>query len=173
MTTDGQKIGHPWYFFSGYLLNLNMQFSSLNLGSFKRLFFLCLVLNLLIIAGTYLAFISKLPFLQHLQIIKSSASYFSIVMGLTFVHIFWQKRQLEAIDKADGFEEKAARYSALYRNRLYWLLLWCLVSCVLFLLSFINTYFYFSLIVLLFFLPYYPYKFQIQKELKNDDITFR
>jgi len=149
-----------------------MQFPSLNLRSFKRLFFLCLILNLLFIGGTYLAFISNLPFLQHLQIIKSSTSYFSIVMGLTMVHIFWQQRQLEAIDKADGFEEKAALYSALYRNRLYWLLLWSLISCVLFLLSFINMYFYFALLALLFFLPYYPYKFQIQKELKNDDITF-
>ena len=149
-----------------------MENLSLNLRSFKRIFFLCLIINLLLIAGSYLAFISKLPFLQHLQIIKSSYTYFSTVLVLTFVHIVWQKRQLEAIDKAGDFEEKATRYSTLYRNRLYWLLLWCLVSCALFLLSFINTYFYFALFVLLFFLPYYPYKFQIQKELKNDEITF-
>jgi hypothetical protein len=150
-----------------------MQFSSLNLRSFKRIFILCLIVNLLVIAGSYLAFIYRLPFLQHLQIIKSSSAYFSIVMGLTFIHILWQKRQLEAIDKASNFEEKVVRYSALYRNRLYWLLLWCMVSCVLFLLSYINTFFYFALIVMLFFLPYYPYKFQIQKELKDDDIRFR
>lgn len=146
---------------------------SLNLRNFKRIFFFCLTINLLLIAVSYLAFVSKTSFLQHLQIIKTSYPYFNTVLVLTFMHLIWQKRQLEAIGKSNDFEEKTTLYSTLYRNRLYWLILWCLVSCVLFLLSFINTYFYFSLFVLLFFLPYYPYKFQIQKELNSDDITFQ
>lgn len=150
-----------------------MEFLSLNLRTFKKVFFQCLTINILIIAASYTSMILGLPYLLPVHLTRNFTSFFLIIMIIPAV-VYTQrlKKDLAGLDEITDFEEKAMRYEKIYKNRLYWFLFSCIISCVLYVLSSRSIFLFYAVFDLAITFPYYPNKAVFQRELKSDEIIF-
>jgi len=150
-----------------------MEFLSLNLRAFKKVFFQCLAINLLIVSASYTSMILGLPYLLPVHLTRNFTSFFLVIMIIPAVTYTWRlKKDLAALDGITDFEEKVARYEKIYRNRLYWFLFSCILSCVLYVLSNRSIFLFYAVFDMAITFPYYPSKAVFQRELKNDEINF-
>lgn len=91
-----------------------------------------------------------------------------------FISAMWFTRKLRkrinAMHEIEDFEQKVQEYEKIYRARLQWNLLSCLILCLLFVLTGRFFFFYFSIFQVLFVIPLYPSAILFRRELKNEEV---
>lgn len=148
-----------------------MDLYSVNTKNFKRAFVLVAIGSVMAILASF--FIGK------------SGIFFAPVMGfsrkitfpvllLMFIAAMWYgrvlRKRITAMGDIQDFELKVQEYQSIYRSRLQWNLISCLILCILFVLTGRNFFFYFSIFQFLLILPFFPNAALFKRELKNDDI---
>lgn len=150
---------------------LTMQFYSVNTRNFKRAFVLVAIGSVMAILASY--FIGKSG-LFFTPVIGFSRKITFPLLLLAFIAAAWYgrsiRKQLHAMWQLNDFELKVQEYEKIYRSRLQWNLVGCLILCILFILTGRNFFFYFSIFQFLLVLPFFPSAALFKRELKNDEI---
>ncbi len=149
-----------------------MEFTSIDLRKFKKIFFLVLIVNFIAVVISYIVVSGRFLILPGMGLSKAYTSPLLLIMaGLAIFHIQYQKKQLSRLENVTAFDEKLAQYEKIYRHRMTWYLFSCLLSCILYVFTARNLFLYFAIFDLITALPYYPNKILFQKELKYEEIT--
>ncbi len=93
-----------------------------------------------------------------------------LMVLISFIYMQRIRKRLGALDNVEDFEVKVQEYEKIYKARLQLLLLACVISCFLFILTARPFFFYYAILEVLIVLPYYPNAFLFKRELKNDEI---
>jgi hypothetical protein len=148
-----------------------MDLYSVNAKPFKRTFILYELYGVLAIIVSYFLGRSGLFFVPALSWGRQVALPTLLLM---FIASTWftrkLRKRLEAMRLVEDFELKMQEYEKVYRLRLQWSLLSCLILCVLFVMTERYFFLYFSIFQVLFVLPLYPNTTLFRRELKNDEV---
>ena len=148
-----------------------MDLYSVNTKNFKRAFVLVAIGSVMAILASYFMGRSGLFFAPVIGISRKITFPVLLVM---FIAAMWYGRLLRkrivAMGQIEDFDLKVQEYEKVYRARLQWNLISCLILCLLFILSGRNFFFYFSILQFLLILPFFPSATLFKKELKNDEI---
>ena len=148
-----------------------MDLYSVNTKNFKRAFVLVAVGSIMAILASY--FIGKSGLFLAPVIGFSRKITFPLLL-VAFIAAVWYgrsiRKQLNAMWQIGEFELRVQEYERIYRARLQWNLIGCLILCILFILTARNFFFYFSIFQLLLILPFFPSAALFRRELKNDEI---
>jgi len=149
-----------------------LNFYSINAGPFRSTFYLIQSLNILFCIGTFLLIKSGSWILSTAFIGKSFTSITVLIMVLlATIFTGYNNKKLKNILNINEFDIKVSKYYSFYKIRLLWFLFSCIVAGLLGILSGRMLFFYFTIIDLLFAMPYYPTLFLFRKELKNGEIV--
>jgi len=93
-----------------------------------------------------------------------------IMFIVTLVQGQFIRKRINTIGSIEDFETRVVEYEKVYRHRLQWNLITCLILCVLFVLSGRYFFFYFSIFQIVLVMPFYPNTLLFRRELKNEEI---
>lgn len=148
-----------------------MDLYSVNTKNFKRTFVLVAIGSVMAILASYFIGKSGLFFAPVIGISRKITFPLLLIM---FILAMWygrsMRKRLNAMWQMEDFELKVQEYEKIYRARLQWNLVGCLILCFLFILTARNFFFYFSIFQFLLILPFFPNATLFKRELKNDEI---
>lgn len=148
-----------------------MDLYSINTKNFKRTFILVQVASALAIIASYFTVKSGVFVVPAIGISRTITLPLLLLM---FILAMWSGRKLRkriaAMSLIEDFELKVQEYEKVYRSRLQWNLISCLILCFLFVLTTRNFFFYFSILQALLILPFYPSATLFKRELRNNEI---
>ncbi|RXK59729.1 hypothetical protein ESA94_11755 [Lacibacter luteus] len=98
--------------------------------------------------------------------------FFIIIVAASFVYGYYLKKQREKLQAIEDYDLKIATHIILYRKRILWGFLNCLLACILFVIIGYKTFFYFALIDVVMMLMQFPNKAVFNKELNDDEIEY-
>ncbi len=119
----------------------------------------------LVAAGLYI----ELP-LEQTKLIKNI--FFVMIMAASFGYSFYLKKQRNKLRGIDDFDIKISTHYKLYRQRIFWGFLNCLLACILFAILGYKTFFYFALIDIFMVLSQFPNKKVFSTELNDEEIEY-
>ena len=148
-----------------------MDLYSVNTKYFKRTFVLVAIGSVLAILASYFIGKSGLFFAPVIGISRKITFPLLLIM---FILAMWYgrslRKRLNAMWAIEDFDLKVQEYEKIYRARLQWNLIACLILCLLFILTARIFFFYFSILQFLLILPFFPNAALFKRELKNDEI---
>lgn len=148
-----------------------MDLYSVNTKPFKRAFLTIQLLSAAAVIASYFLGTSGLFFVPAIGFSRQIT--FPILM-IMFLVTLWHSRNLrkrvEALGSIEDFETRVQQYEKVYRYRLQWNLVTCLILCLLFALSARYFFFYFSIFQVVLYLPFYPNTILFRRELRNEEI---
>jgi uncharacterized membrane protein len=147
-----------------------MDIYTVNSKPYRRFFLTIISMNVLFIAGSYLAIQQGLNGMAALLGTGFAMPLLGLMIVLAIVHTLYQRRQLAQLSNYTDFEEKLSRYERIYRIRMLWYLFSCVVACILYLIFERKLFLLFALLDLVTALPFYPAVALFRKELKNDEV---
>jgi hypothetical protein len=150
-----------------------MELYTINVKRYKAFYHQALIGNILLVGGL---FILQRGGFSLMQDIKSARLITMPMLGLMIIMVFvytrYVRKQLNKLPAIADFDERVREHEKIYKIRLLWHFLSCLVSCFLGVLTGREIFFYFSLIDTVGMLPLFPNLAVFKAELKNDDIIF-
>ncbi len=136
---------------------------------FFTLLFIAIALTfvsyLMVTAGLYIHF----P-VEEARLYKNI--FFVIIISASFGYSYYLKKQREKLQAIEDYDLKATTHLTLYRKRILWGFLNCVLACILFVMIGYKTFFYFALIDLFMMLMQFPNKAVFSKELNDDEIEY-
>lgn len=94
------------------------------------------------------------------------------IITASFAYSYYLKKQREKLNTIEDYDLKIGIHLILYRKRILWGFLNCLLACILFAVIGYKIFFYFSLIDIVMLLPQFPNKAVFSKELNDDEIEY-
>lgn len=148
-----------------------MDLFSIEIKPYKTVFQQAQIANIIAIIGSYFLVRNGMYILSDFDLgKKSTSSVFIIIVIMGIVHTQYQKKKLTRISNIADFNIRVAEYEKLYKYRMLGFLFLCFASCLLFILTTRNTFFYYAIISEIIALCLYPSLLLFKRELKNDEI---
>lgn len=99
-----------------------------------------------------------------------------ILWGTFIAFGFWQsnfqKKKLQKLQEIEDFEKRVEEHWQLYKFRLLFNFIICIITCLIFLLTGDRGFLVYALLITLFSIILYPNLIFFKKELNNNEITF-
>lgn len=150
-----------------------MDFNTVEIRNYKRAWRITLISNCLAVVISWLLVMRGYIVLAMVDL---GAHFTDVIIGLfivsSFVQASYSKKQHKRLDSYETFDEKLSEYEKIYKTRLRWHVIACLVICFLYLLTGRTWFLYWSLIELFITMISFPNKMVFRKLLKNDEIEF-
>ena len=149
-----------------------MEIYSVEVKEFKSIFYTSLGVMAFFILGSYLWVFNGFIRLSIFGPLRSFSS--PILIGMMVVAIFYssyRRKRMNAINAEDDFSIKVKEYVKIYKLHSAWFVLSCFISCLLFVVTARNFFFYFSCVQLLITLATYPSRALFKRELKNEEVV--
>ena len=148
-----------------------MDLYSVNTKPFKRSFFIMQLLSAAAVTASYFLAESELLFVSIFAFSKKITYPILLVMFIVpLLHTRTLRKRIDALAAIEDFETRVQEYEKIYRYRLHWNLITCLTLCLLFVLSGRYFFFYFSILQVALYIPFYPNALLFKRELKNEEI---
>lgn len=148
-----------------------MDLYSVNIKPFKRAFAVTQLLSVAaVIASFFLAgsgtfFVPAFAFGRQITL-----PVLLIMFVVSLLHGRSLRKRINALGEIADFETKVQEYEKVYRYRLQWNLITTLILCILFVLTGRYFFFYFAILQVVLYLPFYPNLLLFRRELRNEEI---
>jgi hypothetical protein len=137
----------------------------------KRIYFNFLAICATITVGSLILFLTGFGFFQYaLWAIKLKDIFLLMVICLAGMFFFYQQAQRKKLLQISSFEDRIRFYETFYRNRNWWQVFSCVISCFLLLLTHRLIFLAFCLFDLITMLIAYPSPEMIRKDLGDEEI---
>lgn len=140
---------------------------------YKKYYIYSLVLACLMIIASFILFRYKL-FTG--QIVSQSYLYKKLLvygmLGTVVVYSLYLRNMREKLKDIGDFDKKLAFHEKYFKIRMWWYVISCAVSCLIFLLSLNQFFFYFALFDLFMLMLVFPNKKLFWRELNDPEIIF-
>ena len=149
-----------------------MELYTIEVREFKNIFFASLTMMIVFIVASWLWVFSDFVRLQPFDLLRRFSS--PILIGMMVLAIFYsshRRKKLKEINTLDDFPSRVKAYQKVYRLHNGWFVLSCFISCVLFVATVRNFFFYFALLELLITLTAYPSVALFRRDLKNKEFV--
>ena len=144
---------------------------SVNTKPFKRTYLVIQLLSAAAIIGSYFLGSSGLFFVPAIGFSRLITFPALLLMFIvTLVHNRTLRKRIDALGSIEDFEIRVQVYERVYRHRMQWNMITCLIICLLFILSGRYFFLYFSIFQVVLYLPFYPNPLLFRRELKNEEI---
>ncbi len=128
---------------------------------------------LLFVVASYVLVNMNSIFLLQVSILENISDILIVLfIGLSFMHASRQRKMIQEMRATEDFESRKQLHFKLYKYRLTWSFVNGLITCVMFVCTAKQFWFYFSLFDVLIFFLQLPNKKLIARELQRDDIDF-
>jgi hypothetical protein len=150
-----------------------MDLYTINVKRYKAIYHQALIGNILQVGALFILLRGGFRLIDDLKSIKViTIPLFGVILAMVVFHTYYVRNRLNKLGDIPDFDERVNEHMKIYKVRLLWHFLSCLLSCFLGVLTGRELFFYFSLIDTLGMLPLYPNLAIFKRELKNDDIIF-
>lgn len=148
-----------------------MDLYSVNSRNFKRTFYLIEIYSAAAVIASFFLAESGLFFVPAFSISRQITFPVLLVMFVV-AHFYGRslRKRIRAMGQIESFEVKVEEYEKVYRFRMQWNLVSCLILCLLFILTARYFFFYFAIFHVLFVIPLYPNAGLFKRELRNEEI---
>ncbi|HEU5164855.1 MAG TPA: hypothetical protein VFU29_04915 [Chitinophagaceae bacterium] len=148
-----------------------MELKAMDIAPYKKAYTGVLFICILSVAASFFivrqgyAILANIP---ETKTVKDVIMYSMI--GAALIFSFYQQKQKQKLLSFTDFDEKRAFYQKIFRSRLWWYALSCIVSALLLFLTARKIFFYFACFDLLVMLLTFPNKTFIKKELNEEEL---
>lgn len=137
----------------------------------KRIYYNFLAICSAIIVGSLILFLSGYGFFQYaIWATKLKDIFLLLVICLAGIFFFYQQAQRKKLVQYSNFDDKIRFYESFYRNRNWWQVFSCVISCFLLLITHRLIFLAFCLWDLVTMLIAYPSPAMIRKDLGDEEI---
>jgi glucan phosphoethanolaminetransferase (alkaline phosphatase superfamily) len=94
------------------------------------------------------------------------------IIASSFGYSYYLRKQREHLQNIEDFDAKLDFHTTVYRKRILWGFLNCLLACILYPVVAYSTFLYFAVFDIILMLTQFPNRVVFSKELNDDEIEF-
>jgi hypothetical protein len=152
---------------------MSIEYYTVSLKNYRRIFLYILLCELFILAAGYLWVNGGYFSLPVPVSLRKTTLYLLLLLAvLAFFFMQFHRSQLRKINQLTDPDEKLSLYERAYRFRGLWYIFSCIISCLLYVLIVRRNFVYFGLLNLTLISVYYPKKSLFNRELQSEEIVF-
>ncbi|MES1220661.1 MAG: hypothetical protein ABUT20_34480 [Bacteroidota bacterium] len=95
-----------------------------------------------------------------------------VMVGAAFIHTNNIRKKKETLLALPGSEEKIAYHKKYFTLRMWWHIITCAISCILYIIADHTFFFFFAVLELIMVIEAFPTKLSFARELNDDSINF-